>query len=383
MRVASAISLALSAASLLEGTTAQPSNGSLIIDEAPDFVRPYVLPKFKGRAVHLTPSQIIRFSVTGNSSDGAFSLVQHNGKVTGWTPARPHTHHITHEHFYCTRGRVQLWGQRNATNSSHEARVGTPGDYGSVPPNAIHTFQLTDPDSQLAHIFHPGGFEHLFDVFSGGDYDSAVDSPYPPDPEDAAPFGPLTPEQDVLLRSLDLYAAGEELFIPRRDFVNGSASDVASLKWHNGNNSLPDDPTEPYFIAKDYGPIYLNTEAGYKVIQPLATPRQSKNFTTGTIIMSSKLDNETVSSATLPHHFALQLNEGQLYLSIEGYRTEYLLEGDVAFIPANTPFTYYAGRPFTKFLYMNGGSEGLDHQLLKESIPWGFPAYPTYAGFGS
>jgi hypothetical protein len=76
------------------------------------------------------------------------------------------------------------------------------------------------------------------------------------------------------------------------------------------------------------------------------------------------------------------MSEGQLFLSVYGYRTEYLLEFDVAFIPANTPFIYYAGRPFTKFLYMNGGGKGLDHQLLENSVPWVFPAYPTYAGFG-
>ena len=356
-------------------------NSSLLVREAPDYVRPYVLPKFRGRAIHLTPSQIIRFSITTKSSGGAFSLLQHTGHVSGWTPARPHTHRVTHEHFFCARGRAELWSQRNVTNSSHEARVATVGDYGSVPPGSIHTFQLVDPDSLLTHIFHPAGFEHLFDVFSGGNYESPVGSPYPADPEDAQPFGPLTPELAKQLESLDLYAAEEDLFIPRRDLLNGTAGD-SKLNWHDGPNNLPLDAETPYFIAKDYGPKFLNTRNGYKVIQPLTTPVQTgstSKLTIGTITMSEQLDDEAPSSAILPHHFALQMIEGQLALNVSGYRPTYLIDGDVAFIPANTSFFYSATVPFTKFLYLNGGERGLESQLLRDSIPWELPTYPHYA----
>jgi hypothetical protein len=234
----------------------------------------------------------------------------------------------------------------------------------------------------MTHIFYPGGFEHLFEVFGQGSHESEVGAPYPPDWEDAEPFGPLTPEERARLESLDLFAAGEEVFIPRRDLVNGTAGDDETLKWHNGNNTLPEDPTDPYFIARDYGPKYLNFENGYKIIQPLITPQQNSNFTMGTITMSPKLPNETITTTVLPHSFALQMEEGQLFLSVSGYREHYLLSGDVAFIPANTTFKYYATVPLTRFLYLNAGANGLDHQLLKASIPWGFPVYPIHAGFG-
>ncbi|KND87024.1 Quercetin 2,3-dioxygenase [Tolypocladium ophioglossoides CBS 100239] len=291
-------------------------NESIVVNVAPDFLRP-----------------------TANSSDGTFSLVQHNGKDSGWTSARPHTHRLTHEHFYCARGRVELWGQKNATNATDEAR-------------------LTDPDTQLTHIFHPGGFEYLFDVFSLGEFEtSAISSPYIVIPADAQPSGPLTPELDVLFAGLDLYAAPEE-----------------ALKWHNGANTLPNDPTEPYFVAKDYGPKYLNSDNGYKVIRPLATPEQA---TGGTIIMSPKLPNQSSSNATLPHHFALQMEDGQLVLSVNGYDSVSLLQGDVTFIPSGIPFTYHSTVPFTKFMYMNARAEGLDNQLLKKSVNWDFPAYPN------
>lgn len=354
---------------------------SLVVDEAPSHVRPYVLPKFAGRAVYLTPSQPIRFSITANATGGAFSMVQHTGKASGWTPARPHSHRLSHEYFYCARGRIQVWGQgSDAALDEQEARVGTVGDFAAMPPGAIHTFQLTAPDSQMTHIYSPGGFEHLFEVFSGGDYRSDVGAPYPPDWEDAEPFGPLTPEIDEQLRALDLYAAGEDVFYPRRDFVNGTAGSDESLKWHDGNNTLPDDPTDFYFIAKDYGPKYLNTSpksSGYTVIQPLVTPQQNSEFTVGTLTLSPKPANGSAVAVTLPHPFALQMEEGQLALKISGFPlTEYLLSGDVAFIPANVSFEYHATVPFTRFLYLNAGDRGLDYHLMEESIPWGFPTYP-------
>lgn len=372
---------------LIITASASPSprqtSSSLLVDMAPEFLRPYVLPKFKGRAIKLTQSDIIRFAITKSSSDGAFSMVQHSGKSSAWTAARPHTHERTHEHFYCTRGRVELWAQKNVTNSSHEARVASWGDYGNAPPGAIHTFQLIDPDSQLNHIFHPAGFEDLFIDHSLGEYDSLVGAPYVPISADPDPFGPLTPEVDAQLRALDLIAATAEEYIPRRDMINGTASD-SNLPWHDGSNTIPEDPTEPYFIANNYGPAFLNTEAGYKVIQPLVTSAQTDgNFTMGTLIMSPKLENETASTATLPHHFGLELQEGQLVLSIDGYDTVSLLQGDVAFIPAQTTFSYHATVPLTKLMYMNGGGNGLDDVLLKKSIPWNFPSYPTYAGFES
>lgn len=354
------------------------TGGSLVVDRAPDFCRPYVLPKFAGHATGLTTSgQIIRYSITGESSEGAFSLVQHNGKVTGWTSARPHTHRIYHEHFYCARGRVELWAKKNETDATDEARVATVGDYGNVPPGVIHTFQPTSPDSQLSHIFHPAGFERLFQNFSLGDHESPHGSLYQLIADDPAPFGPLDPAGARRLAALDLYAAEADVYVPRRDFVNGTAGD-SKHKWHDGDNVLPEVATEPYFIANNYGPKFLNSDNGYKVIQPLTTPKQAThgNFTMGTITMSAKLPSEKPSFAKLPNHLGIQMEEGQLALSIPGYKTVYLLQGDVAFVPSGINFTYTATVPFTKFLYLNGGAQGLDHQLLANSKPWDYPTYP-------
>ncbi|EGX89040.1 RmlC-like jelly roll fold domain containing protein [Cordyceps militaris CM01] len=363
----SGVALAVLAA-LVPGTEsaggACAGNKTLTVETAPDFVRPYVLPRFHGKAIMLTKTQTITFSITANSSGGAFSLVQHNGKVTTWLNARPHVHKTYHEHFYCSRGRVELWTKRNTTaGNEDEARVASFGDYGNVPPGTIHTFQLVDPDSQLTHAFHPAGFEKLFDDVSSGRFSSEAHAPYVPDPVDEQPYGPMTPELTAQLEPLDLFAVPDDEYVPRRDFVNGTASS-AGLNWHNGTNELPTDPTKPYFIANNYGPKFLNSDNGYKVIQPIST-----------------VSDETESRVTLPNHLGIQLDDGQLMLSVEGYKKTYLLQGDVAFIPAGTPFSYQAMVPLTKFLYLNAGPHGLEYELLKRSVSWGFPSYPVEAGF--
>lgn len=37
------------------------------------------------------------------------------------------------------------------------------------------------------------------------------------------------------------------------------------MNWHDDTNELPTDPTEPYFVANNYGSKFLNTDNGYKV----------------------------------------------------------------------------------------------------------------------
>lgn len=101
----------------------------------------------------------------------------------------------------------------------------------------------------------------------------------------------------------------------------------------------------------------------------------------GTMILSKKRDNETQSQVTLPNHLGIQMDDGQLALSVEGYKTEHLLTGNVAFIPAGTPFSYHATVPFTKFLYLNAGPHGLEYELLNRSVSWGFPSYPVQDGY--
>ncbi|KAK7728486.1 hypothetical protein SLS57_002374 [Botryosphaeria dothidea] len=355
---------------------ARAASSSLIVDEAPQSLRPYVLPKFAGQAVAVG-QQIYRFSVTGNSSDGAFTLMQTNTPDSTELGVLPHIHKKHYENFYCTKGRVQLWAKTNATGEA--ARVLSQGDYGAVPHNTVHTFQITDPDTQLTGVIQPGGFEELFIAIGDSSYNSSTGSAFVPAASNSSSGAGASAGLVSALESFDVYAQLD--FNPRRDFVNGSAG--GSSNWHNGANTLAKDAYTPNFVAKGYGPKYLNVDDGiYRIIQPLVTGTQSaNNFTMGTITMSPLLSNQTASTQNLTQHLAFQLEEGELVVALDGYDTVSLIQGDVVFIPAGTAFTYHASRPFTKFLYVSAGGDGLDYQLIQKSVSWNYVTYPIYAGY--
>ncbi|KAL0264601.1 hypothetical protein SLS55_000551 [Diplodia seriata] len=361
-------------------------DSSLIVDTAPQYLRPYVLPKFAGQAVAVG-QQIYRFSVTGNSSAGAFTLMQTNAPDSTSLGVLPHIHKAHYENFYCTKGRVQLWAKTNATGEN--ARILTPGDYGAVPHNTIHTFQITDPDTQLTGVIQPGGFEQLFIAIGDGAYNSSTGSAFVPAAASNTSSSSGAGSSASMISALESFDVFAQLdFSPRYDFVNGSASSSASSasKWHDGANTLAKDAHTPNFVAKGYGPKYLNVDDGvYRVVQPLVTGTQSAdNFTMGTITMSPLLANQTAAGTAqqnLTQPLAFQMEEGQLVVAIDGYDSVNLIQGDVVFIPAGTPFTYHASVPFTKFLYVSGGGDGLDYQLMQKSVSWDYTTYPTYAGY--
>lgn len=348
---------------------------SLYVDEAPQYVRPYVLPKERGQTVRVG-QQVYRFSVTGNSSGGAFTLMQTNAPDSTELGVLPHIHKLHHENFYCTKGRFQLWAKID--DSIEQSRVLTQGDYGTVPHNTIHSYQILDPDTQLTGVIQPGGFEALFLAIGDGPLDSSTGTEYIPAAATNASAGAGASADTIsALTAFDVYAKID--FTPRRDLVDGIAG---SGNWHNGSNTLAPDGYTPNFIAKNYGPKYLNTASGfYHVIAPLATGAQTtNNFTMGTITLSPKLSNHTIATTTAKQHLAFQLQEGELVVDING-ETARLIQGDVVFIPGATPFTYYASVPFTKFLYVSAGGDGLDADLLAKSVSWSYPMYPAYAGY--
>lgn len=359
-------------------STNKTENGGLILDQAPDTLQPYVLRKNSGQAVSVG-QQIYRFSVTGNSSAGAFTLMQTNAPDSTALGVLPHTHEVHYENFYCTKGRFQLWASTNSTGQ--EARVLTQGDYGAVPHDTTHTFQTTDPDTQITGVIQPGGFEELFIAIGDGPYTSSTGSEFVPAAASSTAAG-NDPAAISALEAFDVYA--QLAFSPRYDFVNGSAG-ASGSNWHDGNNSLAEDAFTPNFIAKNYGPKYLNTDDGvYRIIAPLATGEQTEgNFTMGTITMSPLLSNQTAPSAvSYSQPLAFQMQEGELVVSVDGYEGDVtLIDGDVLFVPAGTEFSYYASLSFTKFLYVSGGGSGFDYVLLQNSSSWDYAVYPIYAGF--
>jgi quercetin dioxygenase-like cupin family protein len=329
------------------------NNSTLVVYDTPQHVRPYIIPKGYGLKQGMGDT-INLYPVTGNSSGGAFCLMITNGPSSGSSGVFPHVHKRTHENFYSSKGRTQLWSKslngflQNQTEQ--QTRVLFQGDIGSVPPDTVHTFQLVDPDTSLAGVLVPGGFEELF--FALAQNPSLLTNPN-------------------TLASYDVYP--QTNFTARQDAVNGIGG---TGNWYDGPNALPASST-PYFIAKNYGPKYLNSEFGlYQIVTPLVTSAQSNNqFTQGTITMSPKTVNQTIPSVRSEQPVSFLMEEGMLEVELGG-ETARLIEGDVLFVPGNTTFRYTAVARYTKFMYVCAGNNGIDAMLLKNSMAWNSSFYP-------
>ncbi|KAJ5667847.1 uncharacterized protein N7477_006417, partial [Penicillium maclennaniae] len=312
-------------ASLGAGLTQAQTLEELYLENAPSSPRPYIISHYANSHAVTIGSQLYRFTVTGSSSDNAFTLMSTNSPSSGDLGVLPRIHRRHYENFFAYKGRFQLWAQKG--DSEQQARLLTQGDYGSVPRNTTHTFQTLDPDCEMVGVISPGGFEDLFYAL-GTNYTSGTDTPFVPQ----ASNGSSSPSGSVIssLQKYDVYA--QLSFEPRRDLVNGTAPE-----WHTGANQLGS-PGEPYFIANGYGPKYLNSKYGYQIVQPLWTLNGAAAF---------------------------EVLEGVLSIKIGDYPEATLYNGDVAFIPANIPFTYYTSVAFTNVLYVSSGSKGVDSQLIR------------------
>lgn len=123
---------------------ASTTSSGLWVSEVPDSPRPYAVRHYGIDGVAVG-SQIYRFPVTGPSSDYAFTLISTASPGSGSLGVLPHTHLTHYENFFCLKGRFQLWTADAETYENEEARLLTPGDYGAVPHNTTHTFQVQDP----------------------------------------------------------------------------------------------------------------------------------------------------------------------------------------------------------------------------------------------
>lgn len=382
------------------------TTSSLWVSEVPSSPRPYAVRHYGIPGV-VVGAQTYRFPVTGPSSDYAFTLISTGAPASGSLGVLPHAHLSHYENFFCLKGRFQLWTASAGDFEGEEARLLTPGDYGAVPHNTTHTFQVLDPDTDMVGVIQPGGFEDLFYALASANYTSPLQSPY--DINDASPYNATSssPPAEVIaaLESFDVYAQLD--FTPSRALVNGSYSAEKgsgdATGWHDagaaaGATELGADDKTPYFVAKDFGPKWLSDEAGfYQIVQPLVTPAQSAgNFTLATITLSQKLSNGSAmvvagngtsaaagtgasGGAALTGHSAFEVLEGLLGFEVGG-ETIQLATGDVVFVPAGTAFQYYSVVPFTKVYYISQGSDGLDTRLMANGVSgWEYPAWPSDA----
>ncbi|KAL4760929.1 RmlC-like cupin domain-containing protein [Aspergillus foveolatus] len=350
---------------------AAQSLSDLYLDSAPSSPRPYIIPHYANSHAVTIGAQLYRFPVTGPASDYAFTLMSTNAPASGSLGVLPHIHQRHYENFFNFKGRFQLWAQKG--DGEQEARLLTQGDYGSVPRNTTHTFQILDPDTEMVGVISPGGFEDLFYAL-GTNYSDATNTPYVP----AASNGTSSPGADVIssLQKYDVYAQLD--FEPTRDLVNGSSSTTSS--WHAIDSSATPlgEPGQPYFIANNYGPKYLNSRHGnYQIVQPLVTNAQSQdtNFTLSTIVMSRQ-HSETVDTWKANGACAFEVLEGSVVIKIGAYPAARLETGDVAFVPKNTAYQYWTTGSYAKVLYVSAGQEGLDKRLIESGESWSYPTFP-------
>ncbi|KAJ9363658.1 quercetin 2,3-dioxygenase anaerobically complexed with the substrate kaempferol [Paecilomyces variotii] len=343
---------------------------SLFVDTPPSYLRPYVIPHYASAHAVTVGSQTYRFYVTGPSSNYAFTLMGTNAPYTTALGVLPHIHYHHYENFFTYKGRVQLWAQKD--NATQQSRVLYPGDYGSVVRNTTHTFQILDPDTELVGAIVPGGFEELF-YYLGSNLSTTTHTPYVPQADDGSS---ATGPNSSIISSLTKFDVHAQLdFEPRRDAINGTAP---ASNWHTGNNTLTTDGS-PYFVANGWGPKYINSQYGYQIVQPLATPAQTQdtNFTLSTISISTTPKNITIPQWSFPGAAAFQVLEGNLKIQIAQYPTASLSTGDVAFVPGNLTFKYWSGSYFTKFLFLSSGKEGLDQKLIQTGAFYDYVTFPT------
>lgn len=131
-------------ASLRRSSRSSAASSSLWVSEVPDSPRPYAVRHYGIDGVAVG-AQVYRFPVTGASSDNAFTLISTAAPASGYLGVLPHVHLTHYENFFCLKGRIQLWTAEADTYANEEARLLTPGDYGAVPHNTTHTFQVQDP----------------------------------------------------------------------------------------------------------------------------------------------------------------------------------------------------------------------------------------------
>jgi len=339
---------------------------NLTVYEEPQSVQPYVIPYLHGFAVQ-SFGYVVQFPATNRSTNGAVAMLALYGKKEPAVPVHIHTRY--HETFFVMKGAVNMYAE-NQTR-----RLG-PHDFANVPPNTNHAFELLEPDTEMWSAVAPGDFQFYQQI---GDYYAPTPlAPWPVEP------GP-EPSDELLIDSTGLiFDYNPTNFSLVTDMTNGT-SDL-SQPWHNGPNPLPGSLTS-YHMASGYGPTYLHQKLDHVIQLYLTGAESNNNFTLATITMRKARGNET--SQEWRSDYAAQLFrplQGQLHIRMQG-ETVALGTGDLAVVPAGTPFSFWSEVAFTKVYHVaaavpggktNTTTFGVVHDLLEDSIPWDFAIFPDW-----
>ena len=292
--------------------------------ELPGQATPYVLGDGGGRAFLLI-DQVGRCLAGAEETSGAMAMMTLDGPAG--RPIPLHFHNQEHEFFYCHRGPIQLW-------LNDESRILQRGDFGYVPPKAIHAYALHGNHAGFLGPITPGGWERFFDL-TGIPYDGAAPFPVGFRPEiPFAKFGQAEHDFDMKYLPEHEYAA------PTTDAPD---------------DTLPDS-SQPYFLRAGEGPRFLFAGG-------LATVLCGAAQTDGQVSM---LTLELPRGAGMPAHRHARANEGiyvlegSLRVTLDGAEHR-LGTGDYVSIPPGTEHSWEGDAFFTKALVSSapGGIEAL------------------------
>jgi quercetin dioxygenase-like cupin family protein len=296
--------------------------------ELPGQTIPYVLSNGGGRAFLLI-DQVGRCLAGAEETGGAMAMMTLDGPAG--RPIPLHFHNKEHEFFYCHRGPIQLW-------LNDESRILQRGDFGYVPPKAIHAYALHGNHAGFLGPITPGGWERFFDL-TGIPYDGAAPFPVGFRPEiPFAKFGQAEHDFDMKYLPEHEYAA------PRTDAPD---------------DTLPDSGA-PYFLRAGEGPRFLFAGG-------LTTVLCGAAQTGGQISM---LTLELPRGAGMPAHRHSNANEGiyvlegSLRVTLDGNEHR-LAAGDYASIPPGIEHSWEGEAFFTKAL-LNSAPGGIE-QLLERA----------------
>jgi quercetin dioxygenase-like cupin family protein len=226
----------------------------------------------------------------------------------------------------------------------------------------------------MVGVIQPGGFEDLFYFLANANYSSSTNSPFPQG-NFSSPGGDSSLIQT--LEGFDVYA--KLTFSPPTNWGANGATDEDAI-WHDGENALGKDSQTPFFVAKGYGPKYLagDRSSSYAIVEPFITSQQSDgNFTEGTITLSKPATGSKPITYSLPGHHALEVVDGLVNVEISGYEgTTSLSVGDVAFVPANTTFSFWGESAYSKVLYVGAGKDTIDARLKENAVEWDSVTWP-------
>lgn len=302
---------------------------------------PYVLPVDEGETWAIIGSRsIMRFLATGENTNDAFAIAQTRGAPH--KPIAPHWHRETHDVFLCTKGSVQVW-------AGNESRVLYPGDFGSISPGTRHSFNILQESSEFLGLIVPGSwiqfFKEVGEPYDGPLYPALDNRPYP-----IAKFRVAIEEKGIDIVPDFSY----KLFPPNPD---PSRPD----------NVLPSGLSS-YFLQGSAAPRYA---LGSQVCTPLATNVQSGGrFTICSVEggkpsgVSQKDELEFTFAKT---DFLLRVAEGILEVTVNSKQKEILSNGESAFIPRNTPFSYQFSGKYGRFYLFGGQNEGGLERIFQEA----------------